>query len=80
MPGVSFACKPSGMALRRILKDYNMPLSKSIMVGDQLFTDIVMANAMNIQSIFVEPIDVPHCSIMKRFQYKIQDYCLGRLS
>tara|TARA_A100001015_G_C14833314_1_gene649459 strand:- start:21 stop:566 length:546 start_codon:yes stop_codon:yes gene_type:complete len=72
LPGVSFACKPFVFTMRRIMTQLNVDPSKSAFIGDQLLTDVLMANLLNMTSIFVDPIDLSNISITKSIQYKLQ--------
>ncbi len=55
IPVVGLACKPLPFGyLRCILRFFTRP-SRICMVGDQLFTDILGANFMGFQSIYVYP-------------------------
>lgn len=72
LPAVTFACKPFVFTMRRLLKDYGIKASQSALIGDQLFTDVLLANVTGMSSIYVEPIDISNISFLKRAQYKFQ--------
>ena len=76
LPGVAFACKPFVFTARRIMKDYSMSSNSTAIIGDQLSTDILIGNALNLVSIFVDPINVADVSTLKRIQYRFQQLIL----
>ena len=81
LAAVTFACKPFVFTMRRILTDCNInDHTKAVFIGDQLFTDVLMANVMNIPSIFVDPINLDGVSFSKRFQYKLQSAMMSAFS
>lgn len=57
LPFIYKAHKPSAQAYLRCLEKMNTRAENSIMVGDQLFTDIYGANRLSIFSILVDRID-----------------------
>ena len=50
------AMKPFTFRLKRILKEIDVVPGKAIFVGDQLFTDVWVGNAMGLYSVLVQPI------------------------
>lgn len=56
IPMVPNAMKPLTFKLRRLLNSWNMPHNKAIFVGDQLFTDVWVGNALGLYTVLVEPI------------------------
>jgi len=79
LPAVAFACKPFPFTMNRILKDKNIKPEECVFVGDQVFTDILLANFLNINSIFVEPLDTSHVSFLRLMQYRFQETLLNKL-
>ena len=57
LPAVAFACKPFPFTMRRVLADAKLNPNECAFVGDQLMTDIILANTLGLKSIFVEPLD-----------------------
>lgn len=55
LPYVSFALKPLPLGYRRALTKLGVKRSEAVVVGDQVFTDILGANFMGMQSILVTP-------------------------
>ena len=52
-----FAKKPMKSGFKNALKLLNLNANECAAVGDQLFTDVLGANIMKINSIYVEPIN-----------------------
>ena len=77
LPGVSFACKPFVFTMRRLLNQYNMDAHQCAFFGDQLFTDILLANTLKLTSVFIEPINSTHVSFFRSIQYRIQQSILN---
>ena len=77
LPAISFACKPFVFTMRRIVNDYNVPVNESVLVGDQLLTDVLLANTMGMSSIFVDPIERDGVSFFRLTQYRLQDKFLA---
>ncbi|MBO5142489.1 MAG: YqeG family HAD IIIA-type phosphatase [Clostridia bacterium] len=57
MEYISFAKKPSKSGFLKAAKLLNIENNKIAMVGDQVFTDVLGANKVNMLSIYVEPIN-----------------------
>jgi len=51
------ANKPSGKGFRLLLQELGVSPEEAAMVGDQLFTDVLGANRINMYTIRVDPID-----------------------
>ncbi|MGK7888934.1 MAG: YqeG family HAD IIIA-type phosphatase [Leptolyngbyaceae cyanobacterium] len=57
VPYVARAAKPSRRKLRQVLTQMDLPPQQVAMVGDRLFTDIVVGNRLGMLTIWVEPIE-----------------------
>ena len=55
---IMYAKKPMKSGYVKVLKMLELPAEKCIAVGDQVFTDVIGANRMNIVSAYVEPINL----------------------
>ena len=77
VPGVAFACKPFTFTIRRVMNDHQMINSQTAIIGDQLLTDILVGNLLNITTIFVDPIDKENVSFLKKFQYRFQQFLIS---
>ena len=53
--GVAWALKPFPFAYKRAFKTFKVAKKETVVIGDQLFTDILGANWMGIHSILVTP-------------------------
>ena len=54
---ITHAAKPGGRGIRACLEKYGIPASSAALVGDQIFTDTLGANAAGVTSILVKAID-----------------------
>ncbi len=57
IPCITHAKKPFSKGIRECLETFGIPASKAALVGDQIFTDTLGANAMGVTSILVKAID-----------------------
>ncbi|MEM6403874.1 MAG: YqeG family HAD IIIA-type phosphatase [Cyanobacteria bacterium P01_D01_bin.116] len=53
------AAKPSRRKIRQALQQMDLPPNQVAMVGDRLFTDVIVGNRLDMFSILVEPIVHP---------------------
>lgn len=53
---VANACKPWRRGLRRLQKLYHIDITHAVMIGDQIFTDIVAGNRWGMKTILVDPL------------------------
>ena len=51
------AFKPFPFTLKRLSREYNFSLKKTVVVGDQLLKDVFLANWVRSYSVLVKPID-----------------------
>lgn len=56
IPCVRHAGKPSRKGFLRALEETGIPAENTIMVGDQIFTDILGANRAGVTSVLVKPL------------------------
>lgn len=82
LPYEAMACKPTRKGIRNVLKRFNnVERSKILMVGDQIFSDILMGNRAAIRTVLVDPIqpeEEPLMSSWKRPFEKIIFFLYGR--
>jgi uncharacterized protein len=57
------AAKPSRRKIREALKQMNLPANQVGMVGDRLFTDVIVGNRLGMFTILVEPIVHPDIAL-----------------
>tara|TARA_E500000178_G_C17000179_1_gene745268 strand:+ start:579 stop:1133 length:555 start_codon:yes stop_codon:yes gene_type:complete len=55
--GYFMAFKPFPFTLKRLSREYNFSLKKTVVVGDQLLKDVFLANWVRSYSVLVKPID-----------------------
>lgn len=56
LPYRASALKPSKKSFQAAIKALDVPISQILVVGDQLFTDIVGANRVGLASVLVKPL------------------------
>lgn len=56
LPYQGLSGKPSPRGIHRALKAMNCPPQKAVMIGDQLFTDMIAGNRAGVLSILVLPL------------------------
>lgn len=54
---ISFAMKPLSLGFKRLLKKSKYSVDEVCIIGDQIMTDVLGGNNMNIFTVLVEPID-----------------------
>jgi HAD superfamily phosphatase (TIGR01668 family) len=57
LPYTTSAGKPRRAALRKVLQDLDLPPAQVALVGDRLFTDVLVGNRMGLFTVLVKPID-----------------------
>ena len=77
--GLYRAYKPFAGALRHYAKKEGIGLKSSVLVGDQLITDILVANWVRAYSVLVQPLD-PQLSILKSIQKEFESWLRGTVS
>lgn len=68
LPFISFAMKPLPSAFikaKRILNNTNIKNNECMVIGDQIFTDIIGANLCNMKSALLEPIEEEKSFLLK---------------
>ena len=76
--GTYFSCKPLPFTLRELAKKHFFSLKKTIVVGDQLLTDIILGNWLKSYSILVNPLK--KSSVIKMIQNDIETFVLEKLT
>jgi HAD superfamily phosphatase (TIGR01668 family) len=74
IPGFHLAGKPFRFAFRRGLRQLGSAPAQTLMVGDQLFTDVLGANLMGLKSVLVQPLSpgkLPHTRLLRRLERRI---------
>lgn len=57
LPAYHRSMKPLGFVLRRICKDFGLSPKNVLLVGDQIYTDMLGGNCAGMMTALVEPID-----------------------
>jgi len=65
---ITSAKKPLPFKLKKLLKYMNIKPSEAVIIGDQLFTDVLIGNLAGIYTIKVEPLDKREFFITKLFR------------
>ena len=71
VPGYFFAIKPFPYTAFDIAKQHQVDLKKTIVIGDQLLTDIIFSNLIHAYGIFVEPLN-KNLSFIKTLQRELE--------
>lgn len=56
LPFTTSAAKPRRAALRRVLAELKLPPARVALVGDRLFTDVLVGNRLGLYTVLVKPI------------------------
>lgn len=72
--GYSLAFKPSVVRTMNTILKHKLDINRTILIGDQIFTDILCANKIGIKSILVDPIDIHESFITIFSRGKEDDY------
>lgn len=79
VPYLSSAKKPGKKRLFQWINQMNLDIKSCVLIGDQLLTDVICANAIGMTSILVEPFvikDLPITRINRFFDKRIRRYLL----
>lgn len=73
LPYTSFACKPSPFGYLRARRRCGVKVRECLVVGDQIFTDILGANLCGMQSVLLDPL-APDPSATVRFKRRLEGF------
>ncbi|WP_338044952.1 YqeG family HAD IIIA-type phosphatase [Paenibacillus lignilyticus] len=79
IPFVHAARKPAGRAFTRALKELGLPAEQTVVIGDQMMTDVLGGRRMGLFTILVRPIAPHDEGIMTRFNRFLERIALSRL-
>ncbi len=65
VPAYHRSMKPLGFVLRRICKGFDLPPQRVLLVGDQIYTDMLGGNLAGMMTALVEPIDTKETLLFK---------------
>ena len=74
---IPFGLKPLPFAVLTAVKRMGIAKSEAVVIGDQIFTDILAANLAGIKTILVNPIDKME-SVILRFKRKLEKPVIRR--
>lgn len=57
LPLITWAAKPLPIGLRKAIQLLHLPQEKILVVGDQLFTDVLGAHNLGLKAAWVQPLD-----------------------
>ena len=77
--GMYFALKPLSYSVRDLAYKYQFDLRKTIIIGDQLFTDVLLGNWVRSYTILIDPVD-KKLSFFKTVQREIEFFLLKKIS
>lgn len=76
--GINFiwsARKPTNQAFHKAVKDMNVSISETVVIGDQLFTDVLGGNLLGFHTILVVPV-AKSDGFFTRFNRKLEKVAL----
>ena len=68
LPYIYLGMKPLPSGLKKAIKLINTPIQNTLLVGDQIFTDILAANLLELKSLLVNPLEEKNSGIFLRFK------------
>lgn len=80
VPVLGRAVKPLKRAFRRAMKLIDAGSDETVIIGDQMFTDIYGANRLKLATVLVTPVsevDLIHTKILRRLEWFILDQLKG---
>lgn len=72
IPFIHGARKPTIRAFRQALTLMNLSASETIVIGDQMLTDVLGGNRMGLHTILVQPISLRDEGIFTRFNRRLE--------
>ncbi|MNZ80409.1 hypothetical protein D3C78_990410 [compost metagenome] len=79
IPFIHAARKPAGKAFRKALGVLGLPAKDTVVIGDQMLTDVLGGNRMGLYTILVTPISPADEGIMTRVNRRIERIALASL-
>ena len=75
--GMYMACKPFTFCIHYLVRKYNIDLSTSVVIGDQLFKDVIVGNWLKLHTVLVKPLDL-RLSFLFRLQKELEYFILRK--
>ncbi|WP_424768987.1 YqeG family HAD IIIA-type phosphatase [Paenibacillus sp. sgz302251] len=79
IPYIHAARKPAGKSFRKGLQVLGLKAEDTVVIGDQMLTDVLGGNRMGLYTILVTPIAPADEGIMTRVNRRIERFALSRL-
>ncbi|AJY76248.1 YqeG family HAD IIIA-type phosphatase [Paenibacillus beijingensis] len=79
IPFIHAARKPGGRSFRKALRVLGLQAEETVVIGDQMLTDVLGGKRMGLYTILVSPITPADEGIMTRFNRLIERIALSRL-
>lgn len=79
IPIIFNGLKPLPFSFLKILKILNLKKEKTLLIGDQIFTDILGGNILNLYTILVEPKDKSKDFILTKVQRIFEEPILKKI-
>jgi len=79
IPVIENALKPFPHSFKKMIKILNVKKDEVILIGDQIFTDILGGNILNLYTILVEPRDRSKDFILTKIQRFFESYFLKKI-
>jgi HAD superfamily phosphatase (TIGR01668 family) len=79
IPFIHAARKPASRAFRRALQVLELPAEQTVVIGDQMLTDVLGGRRMGLFTILVDAIAPTDEGIMTRVNRRIEKIALARL-
>ena len=76
---IYLAMKPFTFSAVQMAADFNINLEKSVMIGDQVFKDVVMGNWMRMHTVLVDPLD-KKLSLFSQLQKDFEQFLIKKFS
>ncbi|MFD0715037.1 YqeG family HAD IIIA-type phosphatase [Paenibacillus sp. GCM10027626] len=73
------ARKPANKAFRKALSLLELPAEQTVVIGDQMMTDVLGGNRMGLQTILVNPVSPGDEGVMTRVNRRLEKIALARL-
>jgi len=78
LPGIYLAMKPFVFSLKEIAKDHEIDFDASVLVGDQLLTDVILGKWLKAYTVLVNPLD-RKLSFVKTIQRDVELFLLRKV-
>ena len=78
LPYASWSLKPLPRGILKALKDFNLDKDQTVMIGDQIMTDIIASNVAGVRSILVKPL-VKSDGILTKFNRVMANLILKKM-